>query len=119
MTIDYEYFRKKLETEKNTLENELSGVGRKNPDTPGDWEAVPSVQDANEPDENLVADKIEEYRDNAAIENTLETRYQEIKSALGRIDNGTYGICTVGGEEIDAERLEANPSASTCRQHMT
>lgn len=119
MSIDYEYFSKKLEAEKKVLEEELDKIGRKNPDQPGDWEAVPSVQDADEPDENLVADKIEEYEDNAAILNTLEGRYQELKAALERIKNGTYGICTVGGEEIDLERLEANPSASTCRQHMT
>jgi RNA polymerase-binding transcription factor DksA len=119
MTIDYEYFKKKLEAEKKVLEAELEKIGRRNPDRAGDWEAVPSTTDTSEPDENLVADQIEEYDDNVAIVNTLEPRYQELKDALVRLENGTYGICTVGGEEIDADRLEANPSASTCRLHMT
>lgn len=119
MTIDYEYFRKKLEAEKKVLEEELSKVGRKNPDNPGDWEAIQTDKETDMADDNVVADRIEEYDDNLAIVNTLETRYQELKSALERIQDGTYGICTVGGEEIDAERLEANPSASTCRVHMT
>ncbi len=38
----------------------------------------------------------------------------EIDAALKRIDDGTYGICTDGGEEIDPARLEAYPWASLC-----
>src|SRR3990167_11263860 len=118
MAIDYEHFKKKLETEKKLLEEEWGKVGRRNPDNLSDWEATPIDRDASQADENTVADSIEGYEENVAIVNTLETRYQDLKSALDKIKHGTYGLCQVCGEEIDAERLEANPSARTCRQHM-
>ena len=118
MTIDYKHFKEKLEAENRLVEEELSKVGRRNPDNPEDWEAIPGSRDVSQADENTVADGIEDYEDNIAIVNTLETRYRDIKHSLENINNGTYGICKVCGEEIQAERLEANPSASSCRVHM-
>jgi DnaK suppressor protein len=41
----------------------------------------------------------------------------EIDAALKRIDDGTFGTCTEGGEEIGQERLEAMPWASLCIDH--
>lgn len=38
----------------------------------------------------------------------------EIDAALGRIEAGTYGICTNCGQQIPIERLEAYPWASLC-----
>ncbi len=38
----------------------------------------------------------------------------EIKSALARIENGSYGVCTSCGGAIHAGRLEALPSAAQC-----
>lgn len=120
MTIDYEYFKTKLEQEKELLEQELAKVGRINPDNPGDWEAKPALEDkdVSSADENTVADGIEEYEDNAAIVNTLEKRYNDIKSGLDKLKHGVYGICQVCQKEIEVERLEANPSARTCKEHV-
>ncbi|OHA91606.1 MAG: hypothetical protein A2758_00650 [Candidatus Zambryskibacteria bacterium RIFCSPHIGHO2_01_FULL_49_18] len=119
MTIDYEYFKKKLEVEKALIEKELAKVGRVNPDNPSDWEATPPVdRDTSLADENTVADAIEGYEDNAAILKTLEDRYNDIKSGLDKIKHGTYGFCQICGKEIEAERLEANPSARTCKEHV-
>ena len=36
------------------------------------------------------------------------------QSALGRIEDGTYGLCTVCGRPIGEERLEAVPYATLC-----
>ncbi|MDP2641929.1 MAG: TraR/DksA C4-type zinc finger protein [bacterium] len=119
MTIDYEHFKKRLETEKKELEKELEKVGRINPDNPSDWEATPPVdRDVSQADENTVADSIEGYDDNVAIVNTLETRYRDIKSGLDKIKHGTYGLCQVCGKEIESDRLDANPSARTCKEHV-
>lgn len=119
MAIDYEHFREKLEAEKKLVEQELEKVGRRNPDNLSDWEATPTNdRDTSQADENTVADSIEGYEENVAIVNTLETRYQDVKNALEKLNKGTYGICEVDREEIDVERLEANPSARTCRKHM-
>jgi DnaK suppressor protein len=37
-----------------------------------------------------------------------------IRTALSRIDAGTYGVCARCGREIGASRLAALPSATTC-----
>lgn len=119
MWIDIAHFKTKLEAEKKLLEEELEKVGRRNPDNLSDWEAVPAGKDTSQADENTVADSVEDYEGNAAIVSTLETRYQDIKAALDKMADGTYGLCEIDGEKIDVERLEANPSARTCREHMT
>jgi len=118
MAFNYKYFKKKLEIEKKNLEKELEEVGRRNPDAPSDWEAVPTDRDISQADDNTVADSVEDYEENVAIVNTLETRYNDIVSALDKIEHGSYGLCQVCGKEIESERLEANPAARTCREHM-
>jgi RNA polymerase-binding transcription factor DksA len=118
MSIDYTQFKARLEEEKKTLEKELEKVGRRNPDNPSDWIPVPAEDSRIHADDNLAADEIEELGENFAIVSTLETRYTDVKKALDKIEKGTYGVCEVGGEEIEPDRLEANPSASTCKKHM-
>jgi RNA polymerase-binding protein DksA len=38
----------------------------------------------------------------------------QIRAALERIANGSYGVCASCGEPIGSERLAAVPSAMTC-----
>jgi len=44
-------------------------------------------------------------------------RLDDVDAALARLDAGTYGICTVGGEPIDDARLAARPTATVCVAH--
>lgn len=118
MTIDLKHFRDRLETERKTLESELSSVGRINPSNPSDWEATPADLNIPQADKNEVADQVEEFEERAAVERALEDRLVEIKAALGRIENGSYGKCKVCGKEIEEKRLEANPAAETCMEHI-
>ena len=37
--------------------------------------------------------------------------------ALGRLENGTYGVCEVCGVAIAPARLEAMPAARFCINH--
>lgn len=114
-----EYFKGKLEAEFQELTKELQSVGRINPANPKDWESVPEdISREERTDYNDVADKIEGYEENTAILKDLEVRFNEVKDALDRIKNGTYGVCEVGGEPIEEDRLEANPAARTCKKHM-
>lgn len=115
--LNIDGLKMRLEGELSKLREELKSVGRINPDNPSDWEATPPVMDTLNSDRNESADQIEEFENNTAILKELENRWNAVKDALSRIENGTYGICKVGGEEIDAERLEANPSAATCLNH--
>jgi RNA polymerase-binding transcription factor DksA len=115
---DLDYFKKKLETEKGLLEEELKTVGRKSPQHAGGWEATSGTMEIDNADENEVADKIEEFDGNTSILDQLERQMGEVQAALDRITAGTYGICEVSGEPIEKERLEANPSARTSLKHM-
>ena len=115
---DIQYFKDKLLKEKTLLEEELATVGKVNPDNPDDWDATSNKIEVDSADENEVADKIEELEENKAILQQLEPQLNEVKSALQRIEDGSYGICEVSGEPIERERLEANPSARTSIKHM-
>lgn len=116
--IDTEKFKGKLQEEVARLEKDLSTIGRINPDNPQDWEAVPGDVNEHAADPNKRADNIEEFEARTATLKELEISLKETKDALGRIEKGTYGVCEVSGEQIEEDRLEANPSARTCKKHM-
>jgi len=42
----------------------------------------------------------------------------QVRAALARIDDGTYGQCLVDGEPIGEARLEAVPWAAYCVKHQ-
>lgn len=107
-----------IENELSKVEAELKTVGRKNPDSPGDWEPIPEKMDIQVSDDNEVADSIEAFEENTAILKQLEIRYNELKDALKRIADGKFGTCEVCGEVIESERLDANLAAKTCKLHM-
>jgi DnaK suppressor protein len=44
----------------------------------------------------------------------LESLLAEVRDALQRLDEGTYGSCEACGNVIDSARLEALPHASLC-----
>lgn len=115
--MDIQKFKTKLEAELVLVESELKKIARKNPSNPKDWEAVETDMGSDPSDENEVADEMESFGENIAILNKLEPQYNDIKLALEKIENGTYGTCEVSGEEISEERLEANPSTRTCIEH--
>lgn len=113
-----EKFKEKLVEELEKVETELKTVGRINPDNPADWEPTPEKGEVLASDRDEVADSIEAFEDNAAILKQLEIRYNEIKTALAKIEKGEYGVCEVCGAKIEETRLEANPAARTCKAHM-
>ena len=111
-------FEEQLRVELATVEKELKTVGRRNPSNPADWEAKPDKMDVMPADSNEVADAIESYEENTGILKQLEIRFNEIKRALERIGGGTFGLCEICHKPIEAERLEANPAATTCIKHV-
>ncbi len=115
---DIQHFKEKLLKEKSLLEGELQSVGKVNPNNPNDWSATTTDIETDSADDNEVADKFEELEENEAIIGKLEPQYMEVKAALDRIEKGKYGICEISGELIEKDRLEANPSARTCKAHM-
>ena len=114
---DIQSFEAKLKKEAELLESELATVGKVNSSNHNVWEATSAV-DNDTADENEVADKMEELEENGLILGQLEKQLADVHAALDRIAKGTYGICEISGEPIEKERLEAIPSARTCKAHM-
>ncbi len=116
--MNIEIYKQKLLDEKKRLEKELSSIGRINPDNPSDWEAVPVDAGSREPDPNSRADRVEDYETNTAILKQLEIQLEDVKDALLKIESGKYGVCEISGHPIEEGRLNANPAARTCIEHM-
>ena len=60
------------------------------------------------------ATDIMEQEKDLALKGNLEERIRDVERALGRLADGTYGICENCGRPINPERLEALPSARLC-----
>lgn len=112
-----EYFKKKLEVEKKSIEESLARVGQRNPANPEDWEVSGPDTNVMLSDKNEMADIFEDMGNKAAIEDKLEEKFGFINEALKRIKKGDYGICGVCGEMINEARLEAFPTAKNCIKH--
>ena len=117
MALDTNYFQKQLEDEKAKIEGELGTIASRNPDAPADWNVSYPDMNVSVSAQDEVADQEEEYENRVSIEAGLEIRLREINESLERIKNGSYGMCTVGEEEIPEDRLRANPATSTCIEH--
>lgn len=114
--MDTNYFKKKLEAEKALLENELKGFAIKSETNPDDWESIPADTD-NIETRDEVADRMEDMSERKATEIPLENQLEKVNEAIEMIEKGTYGVCVVCGKEIENDRLEASPSAKTCKEH--
>lgn len=110
--MKYAAYKKQLEADLTQIKAELQTIALFNPET-GDWEAVPTTEELGDADENVAADASEDLTTRQAVVAQLENRYRNINRALVKIANGTYGICEISGEPIEAARLAANPAART------
>lgn len=116
--MDIEQLKKKLEGEKASLEGELASVGRINPDNKDDWEPVAAALNIDQAEIEERASEITDFEERSAIEFEFEKRYNEVRRALAKITDGTYGNCEKCGGAIEPARLDANPAAEMCIAHM-
>lgn len=49
----------------------------------------------------------------------LDSLLQEVDAALSRLDTGSFGLCEVCHDPIEAERLAADPLVRFCLDHLT
>lgn len=109
--------KEKLEQELATLELELTDIGQINTADHYDWTGTAGEYKTGTADKNILADKIEEEQTNDRIIDELEVRRARVVDALKSIEEDKYGICKECNKQIPIERLEANPTASTCIEH--
>ncbi len=74
-------------------------------------QGVADVGDAGVAEQDSSADFNESERDASVL--------QQVRDALVRIEAGTFGMCAVDGQPIEAERLEASPWVRLCLKHQT
>ncbi len=68
-------------------------------------------------DLDSAATEVEVDEVNQDIIAQLKSDLEKIDAALAKIENGTYGVCSIGGEDIPESRLEVLPWAETCIDH--
>jgi RNA polymerase-binding transcription factor DksA len=110
-------YQEALQTQLDEVTKQLLDVAVLDTDS-GDWIIRTDNIDHTEADENSLADAAEEADERVAILAELENRYRSTIHALHKMENGTYGICEISGEQIEEGRLLANPAARTCVHHM-
>ena len=62
-------------------------------------------------DEN--AAEVADYSNNLSLEAELEKELRDVKNAVGRIADGSYGIDKYTGEPISEARLRARPTSTS------
>jgi RNA polymerase-binding protein DksA len=104
-------FQRILEAERDRLTEELEAIEEHQPEV----ENV-GVDAAGGYDEDLVdvASETFEREKGIAIENSVSNLLQQVEEALGRIENGTYGVCEICDQPIHPDRLRAIPYARLC-----
>jgi len=109
-------YKTKLEEEKRLLESELGALGQV--DKTGDWKATPENEIMNQevPDDGDLAGRAEDFEERSSKLDLFELRLNDIKKALEKIETSTYGICENCKKKIEADRLEVNPAAKTCKE---
>jgi len=71
----------------------------------------PGTDDEHDPEGATLA--FERQHTAALLAQALD-QIAAIEAAIGRLDDGTYGICVRCGQPVGEERLAARPAAATC-----
>jgi DnaK suppressor protein len=76
-----------------------------------------TIDSAGDAGDASVAD--EDASEDFAVAQLDATIVQQVRDALRRIEDGTYGRCVVDGGPIEIKRLDAVPWAAYCIKHQT
>jgi DnaK suppressor protein len=74
------------------------------------------LKESDEFEVSDIAEKYEEKSDFYSKKEILEKRLENIKRALQKIENGTYGICIKCNNPIEEARLKIDPTTELCRK---
>lgn len=100
----------RLEAERGRIEAEIDALGRDFDNVVADVEHNPP-DDEHDPSGATIGFERAQLR---ALIDMLRQRRAELDAAIARFDAGTYGTCDRCGGAIGDERLDAQPSATTC-----
>lgn len=109
-TVDLVSARRELDAQLNRLQSELVDLEKTRESARNGKDEVAGYGNGVG---EAATETFEAERDHALIEN-LEQMLSQVKLALVRIDEGSYGACVTCAQPIPVERLEALPHASQC-----
>jgi RNA polymerase-binding protein DksA len=115
MSINIEHFRTLLLAERGRVQHAIAHLRDEHPGSLDD-ETDELATDSDNHMGDIASTTLDREIDYSLGENAGQ-HLSEIDAALKRIDDGTFGTCVEGGEEIGHERLEAMPWASLCIDH--
>ena len=78
-----------------------------------------TTQNGNIPDPNDRATVESDRNFELRIRDRERKLMNKVEEAIGRIDDGSYGVCDGCGEDIAVKRLEARPVAKYCIECKT
>ena len=112
MSIDLTLMKKRLEEKQAELQANLGGLTQAHPTPVDPNEASEGPQDP----EDAAVDVLEMINEQSISANERALLI-EVRAALKRIEDGTYGKCVVCGRPIPEKRLEAIPWAPRDAEH--
>lgn len=104
MPVNYAELRRRLEVSERDLQSQLQELQRE-------------VREEGVGYSNHMADaatEVFEQQLDMGLAKQLKQSYAAVKEALGKFDDGTYGLCESCGTRIELARLEAVPEARFC-----
>lgn len=113
MPINLEQQRKKLESEKQHLEQQLEDLKASASSAEEKRESTPF----GKRDEG--ANEAQDLERRLTLEKRVKNQQVAIERALKKIEEGSYGKCDGCGKKIDPARLEALPQAALCMECKT
>ncbi|MFH1608549.1 MAG: TraR/DksA C4-type zinc finger protein [Patescibacteria group bacterium] len=115
--LDKKKIKEKLEKERDVLLEQMRDLGKLDPET-GEWQATPEELSSPESDENDKADRFEDYEAKSSMVKALEPRLKNVLQALKDLNKVSFGKCEVCKKNIEKSRMDANPTARTCKKHL-
>ncbi len=114
--MKYDHLKRQLEQRKKEIEHEFEqndhyGLNR---GFASDTSSGELSQYDNHPADS--GTELYEREKDIALDGHLKEELSDIEYSLNQMENGTYGICEVTGQEIPLERLEALPTARTIKE---
>ena len=112
MNIEFlQTIREKLQDKERQLKKEIEDLTGQSSTNGGGYQLTPPDYGSDE-DENSA--EVATFTTDLSVKEVLESSLRDVRSALARLDSGTYGICKYCGQPIDERRLLARPASSSC-----
>ncbi len=102
--MDLEEIKKFLIKEKEETEKFLKEID----------EEIEKLKTSDEFEASDISEQFEEKQEFHIKKDILLEKLKNIDKALKKIEEGSYGICSICKKEIPIERLEINPLTETC-----